>query len=105
MNRLLNIQNNLSKNIIIPINPRNGAFIQHKNSKFVTIYNSIIDTYGIFKVNDDWSHYYWVPPQSYIYPEIQWENIWKEMDYCSFGYYRNYLFSETINGPEIKFLK
>ena len=30
-----------------------------------------------------------------------WENIWKEMDYCNNGYLRNYVYSESVNGPEI----
>ena len=26
------------------------------------------------------------------------------MDYCSFGYHREYIFNETIHGPEIHFI-
>ena len=86
-----------------PPNPKDGAFIQIKHVKFVTLYNAVLDTYGIFKTDSDWSHYYWSPPEEYIYPQIQWEKLWKEMDLCTFGYPRNYLFSETANGPEIHF--
>ena len=103
MNSILNIQNALATDFIIPFNPKNGAFIKHNYTNIVTLYNSVIDTYGIFKTDKDWSHHYWEPPKSYIYPEIQWEEIWKEMDYCSFGYYRIYTFCETIHGPEINF--
>ena len=103
MNRVINLQQNLPINFIVPFSPKNGAFIRHNNDRFVTLYNSVIDTYGIFKTNKDWSHYYWVPPESYTYPDIQWLEIWKEMDHCSFGYHRKYLFSETIHGPEIHF--
>ena len=87
----------------VPLNPRNGTYIEHKNSKFVTLYNSIIDTYGIYIVNKDYSNIYWTPPDKYIYPEIDWEKIWKEMDYCLNGYIRPYEYSITINGPEIHF--
>ena len=98
----------ISKNIdtdkqIVPLNPKNGAFIRHKNYNFVTLYNCVIDTYGIYKVDEDWSHYYWTPPESYIFPKINWELIWKEMDYCSYGYMRRYSYSESIIGPEIQF--
>ena len=103
MNRVLNLQNMIVKARYNPLNPKDGAFINHKNTTFVTLYNSILDTYGIFKVDKDWSDYYWVPPDSYVYPTVQWEEIWKEMDYCSKGYYRDYIYSETINGPEIYF--
>tara|TARA_B100000902_G_C27131929_1_gene824059 strand:+ start:201 stop:506 length:306 start_codon:yes stop_codon:yes gene_type:complete len=88
-----------------PPDPKNGAYIELKNIKFVTLYNSIIDTYGIYKVEKDWSDIYWSPPYSYIYPTIEWEKIWKEMDYCYHGYIRNYTYSESINGPEIHFTK
>ena len=87
----------------VPINPKKGAFFEHKGEYFVTLYNCVIDTYGIYKVDKDWSHYYWVPPDSYIYPTIQWELIWKEMDYCLHDYLRSYFYSETENGPEIQF--
>ena len=87
----------------VPSNPRNGTYVEHKNSKFVTLYNSIIDTYGIYKVNKDYSNIFWTPPYKYIYPVIDWEKIWKEMDYCFNGYIRPYVYSVTINGPEIHF--
>ena len=104
MNRVINLQHNLPINFISPLNPKNGAFIKHKQTNFVTLYNALLDTYGIFKTNKDWSHYYWEPPKSYIHPDIQWLEIWKEMDYCSFGYHREYIFNETIHGPEIHFI-
>ena len=88
----------------VPFNPKNGVYIQYKNTKFVTIYNCIIDTYGIYIVNKDFSDIYWKPPDTYIYPDINWEKIWKEMDYCLHGYFRNYEYSITINGPEINFI-
>jgi hypothetical protein len=87
----------------VPPNPKDGAYIELKNVRFVTIYNSILDTYGIFKVDKDWSNFYWVPPESYIHPHINWESIWKEMDYCCHGFQRNYIYSESVNGPEIYF--
>ena len=98
----------LHKNIvtdkqILPLNPKNGAYIHYKNYNFVTLYNCVIDTYGIYKVEQDWSHYYWTPPESYIHPIINWELIWKEMDYCNYGRIRNYFYSETKYGPEISF--
>jgi len=86
-----------------PPNPKDGAYIELKNVKFVTMYNCILDTYGIYKVEKEWSGVYWSPPKSYIYPKIEWENIWKEMDYCTHGVMRNYIYSESINGPEIYF--
>ena len=88
-----------------PKDPCNGAYIEYKNSKFVTIYNHILDTYGIYTVNKDWSFMFWTPPEEYIHPIIDWENIWKEMDYCNHGYKRMYLYSESMNGPEISFYK
>ena len=94
----------LAINTFNPPNPKDGAYIRLKSIQFVTLYNCIIDTYGIYKVHKDWSNIYWTPPTSYIHPNIDWENIWKEMDYCTFGYYRKYIYSETINGPEIIFL-
>jgi len=87
-----------------PPNPKEGAYIENKSCRFVTLYNSILDTYGIFKVNKDWTEIFWTPPEAYIYPTIDWENIWKEMDYCNKGRIRNYIYSETINGPEIYFI-
>ena len=86
-----------------PPNPKEGAYIQRGHNRFVTIYNSIIDTYGIYKVEEDWSGLFWTPPKTYIYPTIDWESIWKEMDYCSRGYMRTYFYSESQNGPEIHF--
>ena len=94
---------NLSISIVTPPNPKDGAYIKLKSVQFVTLYNCIIDTYGIFKVDKDWSSIYWTPPESYIHPNIDWENIWKEMDYCNYGYYRKYIYSESANGPEILF--
>jgi len=88
---------------IQPLNPKNGAFIQYKTYNFVTFYNSMLDTYGIYKVDRDWSETFWCPPETYISPTIDWEKIWKEMDYCNYGYLRNYTYSESINGPEIYF--
>ena len=84
-------------------NPKDGAFIQYKNTRFVTIYNSIIDSYGIYIVQNNFSDLYWNPPTEYIYPKINWEKIWKEMDYCMYGKLRHYQFSISINGPEIQF--
>ena len=86
-----------------PKDPKNGVYIDHGYEKFVTIYNSVLDTYGIYKVDKDWSFMYWTPPKEYIYPEIDWEKIWKEMDYCNYGRKRNYFYSETKYGPEISF--
>ena len=40
-----------------PPDPKDGAFIQIKHVKFVTLYNAILDTYGIFKTDSDWSQY------------------------------------------------
>ncbi len=100
MNRIMNLKLIGQQN---PPDPKDGAFIQIKHVKFVTLYNAILDTYGIFKTDSDWSHYYWTPPSKYIHQEIQWEKIWTEMDLCRFGYRRNYTFSETANGPEIHF--
>lgn len=97
------IRNNLCVEDIPIKNPRDGAFIRYKDKYYVTLYNCIIDTYGIYIVDKDWSHYYWTPPESYIHPEINWEQIWKEMDYCNHGHLRNYAYSETITGPEIQF--
>ncbi|MBI52192.1 MAG: hypothetical protein CL779_03120 [Chloroflexi bacterium] len=95
--------NNLKIITFNPPNPKEGAYINYRTVHFVTLYNSILDTYGIFKVDKDWSDVYWTPPCSYIHPVIDWENIWKEMDYCNMGYIREYIYSETINGPEIFF--
>ena len=95
--------NNLTVNILNPPNPKDGSYIQLKSVRFVTLYNCILDTYGIYKEDKDWSNIYWTPPESYIHPNIHWENIWKEIDYCNFGYYRKYIYSESINGPEIHF--
>ena len=86
-----------------PKDPKNGVYIEHEQDKFVTFYNSVLDTYGVYKVDKDWSFMYWTPPEKYIYPEIDWESIWKEMDYCNKGYFRQYLYSETMYGPEISF--
>jgi len=99
----MNIQNLTPHLSIQPLNPRNGAYIQFKTYKFVTLYNAMLDTFGIYKVYKDWSNSYWTPPDSYIYPTIDWEKIWKEMDYCNHGYLRVYNYSESINGPEIDF--
>ena len=87
-----------------PPNPKDGAYIKMKSVQFVTLYNSLIDTYGIYKVDKGWSDIYWTPPERYIFPRIDWENIWKEMDYCNYGYHRKYIYSESINGPEIYFI-
>ena len=87
-----------------PFNPCKGAYIHFKTHRFVTLYNSMLDTFGIYKVEKDWSDVYWTPPESYIYPTINWEKIWKEMDYCNHGYMRKYIFSESMNGPEIHFI-
>ncbi len=87
-----------------PPNPKDGAYIQLKSVQFVTLYNCVLDTYGIYKVNKDWSDIYWTPPDPYIHPSINWESIWKEMDYCNHGYMRKYIYSESINGPEIHFI-
>tara|TARA_B100000963_G_C22433597_1_gene583263 strand:- start:504 stop:824 length:321 start_codon:yes stop_codon:yes gene_type:complete len=87
-----------------PKNPKDGVFIEYQGEYFVSLYNCIIDTYGIYKVDQNWSHYYWCPPESYISPIIQWELIWKEMDYCLYGFIRKYLYSETKYGPEIHFV-
>ena len=92
-----------SLNISYPIDPKNGAFIQKRNVKFMTLYNAILDTYGIYKVDKDWGFMFWEPPDHYVYPEIDWESIWIEMDYSLHGYKRNYQYSITINGPEIYF--
>lgn len=86
-----------------PPNPKDGAYIILKNIQFVTLYNSILDTYGIYKVEKDWSDIYWTPPEEYIYPTIDWERIWTEMDFCNHGFNRYYVYSESINGPEIYF--
>ena len=86
-----------------PPNPKDGAYIKLRSVQFVTLYNCVLDTYGIYKVDKDWSDIYWTPPESYIHPRIDWENIWKEMDYCNNGYQRNYVYSESVNGPEIYF--
>ena len=80
MNKIISNEMQLCQSLI-PINPKEGAFIKYKDENYVTIYNAIIDTYGIFKVDKDWSHYYWTPPQEYIYPNINWELIWKEIDF------------------------
>jgi hypothetical protein len=84
-------------------NPKNGAFIKHNDIQFVTLYNHILDTYGIYIVNDNWSNIYWCPPSSYIFPSIDWDKIWIEMDYSIYGYYRPFIYSLSINGPEICF--
>lgn len=86
-----------------PRNPKDGVYIEYKNTKFVTLYNCIIDTYGIYKVKRDYSDIYWNPPEEYVYPEINWEKIWNEMDYCLYGIRRNYEYSISVNGPEIHF--
>jgi len=86
-----------------PPNPKDGAYIKLRSVQFVTLYNCVLDTYGIYKVDKDWSDIYWTPPELYIHPRIDWENIWKEMDYCNNGYLRNYVYSESVNGPEIYF--
>ena len=86
-----------------PPNPKDGAYIKLRSVQFVTLYNCVLDTYGIYKVDKDWSDIYWTPPESYINPRIDWENIWKEMDYYNNGYQRNYVYSESVNGPEIYF--
>tara|TARA_B100000427_G_scaffold325724_1_gene333085 strand:+ start:2929 stop:3234 length:306 start_codon:yes stop_codon:yes gene_type:complete len=88
-----------------PPSPKNGAYIESKDDRFVTLYNSVLDTYGVYKVEEDWSFMYWTPPEKYIHPEIDWESIWKEMDYCIKGHFREYLYSETKYGPEISFYK
>ena len=38
-----------------PPNPKDGAYIQLKSVQFVTLYNCVIDTYGIYKVDKDCS--------------------------------------------------
>ncbi len=101
MNKIISNEMQLCQSLI-PINPKEGAFIKYKDENYVTIYNAIVDTYGIFKVQGDWSHYYWTPPQEYIYPNINWELIWKEMDYCNYGYYRKYIYNKK--GPDIIYL-
>ena len=53
MNRVINLQQNLPINFIVPFSPKNGAFIKHKQINFITLYNSVIDTYGIFKTDKD----------------------------------------------------
>ena len=88
-----------------PLNPCNGAYIQFKTHRFVTLYNSMLDTFGIYKVEKDWSDVYWTPPDAYIYPNINWEKIWKEMDYCNHGYLREYDYSVSIAGPEMCFYR
>lgn len=95
---------NLILDLNVPMNPKNGAYFEYKNTKFVSLYNGIIDSYGIYIVDKDYYDIYWSPLKEYIYPEINWELIWKEMDYCLYGYMRNYEFSISINGPEIKFI-
>ena len=89
----------------IPLNPSNGAYIHFKTHRFVTLYNAMLDTFGIYKVEKDWSDVYWTPPDAHIYPEIDWEKIWKEMDYCNHGYLRTYDYSVSINGPEMCFYR
>ena len=86
-----------------PPNPKNGAYIKIKRCQFVTLYNSILDTYGVYTVDKDWSDIYWTPSEEYTHPFIDWESIWSEMDFCNYGYKRNYEYSISINGPEIKF--
>tara|TARA_Y100001935_G_C17252956_1_gene482028 strand:+ start:93 stop:479 length:387 start_codon:yes stop_codon:yes gene_type:complete len=95
--------NTLELDIEYPKNPKDGVYIEHKNNRFVTLYNCVIDNYGIYKVREDYSNMYWNPPEKYIYPEINWEEIWKEMDYCLYGYMRSYEYSISGNGPEIHF--
>ena len=38
----------------VPINPKKGTYFEYKGESFVTLYNCIIDTYGIYKVDEDW---------------------------------------------------
>ena len=38
-----------------PRNPCNGAYIQFKTHRFVTLNNAMLDTFGIYKVEKDWS--------------------------------------------------
>ena len=95
MSTILDLQN--------PVNPKDGVYFEYENTKFVSLYNTIIDSYGIYIVNKDYSNIYWRPPDNYIYPEIKWDLIWTEMDYCQYGFIRNYKFSISKNGPEIKF--
>ena len=80
-----------------PPNPKDGAYIKLKYMQFVTLYNCVIDTYGIYKVDKDWSDIYWTPPESLIHPNIDWESIWKEMDYCNHGYIRKYIYMSLIH--------
>ena len=34
-----------------PKDPKNGVYIEHEQDKFVTFYNSVLDTYGVYKVD------------------------------------------------------
>ena len=52
---------NLILDLNFPMNPKNGAYFEYKNTKFVTLYNSIIDSYGIYIVDKDYYDIYWSP--------------------------------------------
>ena len=48
--------------------------------------------------------YVWIPPVEYIEPEIQYEIIWKYLDYEFYKYERPYIYKSKIEGgPSIRF--
>lgn len=48
--------------------------------------------------------YVWVPPEEYIEPEIQYEIIWKRLDYEFYKYERPYIYKSKLEGgPSIQF--
>ena len=53
-------------------------------------------------------HFIFADPHQYpseweeLQNNINWELIWKEMDYCNYGYYRKYIYNKK--GPDIIYL-
>jgi len=85
-----------------------GALICEKDKMLkITFLDSITKKYVI----EDYEmmvsgieSYVWIPPVEYIEPEIQYEIIWKRLDYEFYKYERPYIYKSKIEGgPSIRF--
>ena len=85
-----------------------GALICEKdNTLKITFLDSITKKYVIedyIMPDTGIEPYVWIPPIEYISPEINYEIIWKYLDFEFYKYERPYIYkSELEGGPSIQF--
>ena len=84
------------------------AFIKGEttNEWYITYYHQASDTYRITSSEDyygtpvNYSRIMWCPPKYWIYPVIQWDKIWAELDLERCGVHRSYEFRKGLPGRE-----